>query len=157
LFLSVAVVLFPKVSGADEKISGRFVYHTLKVETVDVGDVPGHINGITQNAGLLFYSNGEIAMITGTNLFDYVDGKGTFTANRVYNHSDGSTKFVKLIGTTTPVDGGKMSVFEGTYEYTGGTGKYERIGGKGTYKGERIGSIKTGGDGYANFTCTILK
>jgi hypothetical protein len=157
MFLSVAVVLFPKASGADEKISGRFVYHTLKVETVEVGDVPGHINGITQNAGLLFYSNGEIATITGTNLFDYVDGKGTFTANRVYNHSDGSTKFVKLIGTTTPVDGGKKSVFECTYEYTGGTGRFERIEGKGTCKGERLGSSKTGGDTYMDFTGTEWK
>jgi hypothetical protein len=47
MLFSVAVVLFPKVSGADEKISGRFVYHSLKVETVEVGDAPGHINGIT--------------------------------------------------------------------------------------------------------------
>ena len=78
VLFSVSFVLLPGVSGAEEKISGRFVYHTLKVETVEVGDVPGHINGITQNAGLLFYSNGEIATIMGTNLFDYVDGKGMF-------------------------------------------------------------------------------
>ena len=26
-----------------------------------------------------------------------------------------------------------------------------------TFKGERIGLTKTGGDGYADFTCTILK
>lgn len=32
---SVVVVLFPKVSGADEQISGRLVQHTLKAETME--------------------------------------------------------------------------------------------------------------------------
>jgi hypothetical protein len=157
MLLSVTVVLFPKVSGADEKISGRFVYHNLKVETVEVGDVPGHITGFSQNAGLVFYSNGEIATHTATNTLDFVNGKGTHTVNRVFNYSDGSTIFVKGIGTTTPVDGGKKSVHEGTYEYTGGTGRFERIGGKGTYKGERLGSPKTGSDTYIDFTGTEWK
>jgi hypothetical protein len=157
MLLSVTVVLLPGVSGADEKISGRFVYHNLKVETVEVGDVPGHIVGLSQNTGLVFYSNGEIATHTGSNTFDFVNGKGTHTVNRVFTYSDGSTKIVKGIGITTPVDGVNKSVHEGTYEYTGGTGKYERIGGKGTYKGERIGSPKTGGDTYIDFTGTEWK
>lgn len=53
-----------------------------------------------------------------------------------------------------PVDGVNKRVFEGTYEYTGGTGRFERIGGKGTCKGERIGSSKTGGDTCMDFTGT---
>ena len=32
---SVAVVLIPNVSGADEKISGRLVQHTLKAKTME--------------------------------------------------------------------------------------------------------------------------
>lgn len=108
MLLSVTVVL-PGVSGADEKISGRFVYHLLKWETVEVGDVPGHITGITQNAGLVFDSNGEIATHTGTATYDYVNGTGTHTAHRVYIYSDGSKKFVKSIGTTTRVDGEKRA------------------------------------------------
>jgi hypothetical protein len=156
MLLSATVVL-PGVSGADEKISGRFVYHLLKWETIEVGDVPGHITGITQNVGLVFDSNGEIATHTGTATYDYVNGTGTHTAHRVYYYSDGSKKFVKSIGTTTRVDGGKKSAYEGTYEYTGGTGRFEKIMGKGTYKGERLGGGETGADTYIDFTGTQWK
>jgi len=113
--------------------------------------------GTSQNAGLMFLSNGEIATHTGTVMFDYVNGKGTFTANRVFTYSDGSTEFAKSIGTTTPVNGGKKSVHEGTYEITGGTGRFERTGGKGTFKGEQLGSRETGGDQYIDFTGTEWK
>jgi hypothetical protein len=157
MLLSVTVVLLPGVSGADENISGRLVAHNVKVERFEVGDVPGHIMGITQNAGLVFFSNGEIATHTATVLFDFVNGKGTFTVNRVFKFSDGSTKFVKSIATATPGDGGKKEVYEGTYEYTGGTGRFERTMGKGTFKGEQLGSRETGGDRYNDFTGTEWK
>ena len=157
VLFSVSFVLLPGVSGAEEKISGRVVMHNLKVERFEVGDVPGHIMGTSQNAGLMFISNGEIATHTGTVMFDYVNGKGTFTVNRVFTYSDGSTQFVKSIGTTTPLDGGKKSVHEGTYECTGGTGRFERIRGKGTFKGEQLGSRETGGDQYFDFTGTEWK
>jgi hypothetical protein len=157
MLLSVTVVLLPGVSGADEKISGRLFAHNLKVERFEVGDYPGHIMGISQNAGLMFITNGEIATHTGTVLFDYVDGKGMFTVNRVFKFSDGSTISAKSIGTSTPGDGIKKTVHEGTYEYTGGTGRFERIGGKGTFKGEQLGSRETGGDQYIDFTGTEWK
>lgn len=153
----VSFVLLPRVSGADEKISGRLVAHNVKAERYEVGDVPGHITGVTQNAGLVFFSNGEIATHAATVLFDFVNGKGTFTANRVIRYPDGSTKIVKSIGTATPGDGGKKAVHEGTYEYTGGTGRFERTMGKGTFKGEQLGSRETGGDQYNDFTGTEWK
>lgn len=157
MLLSMTVVLLPGVSGADEKISGRYVYHIMKWEAIEVGDVPGHVTGITENAGLVFDSKGEIATHTGTATYDYVNGTGTHTLNRVYVYSDGSKKFVKGSGTTTRVDEGKKSAYEGTYEYTGGTGRFEGIMGKGTYKGERLGGAKTGADTYIDFTGTEWK
>lgn len=59
-FLSLMVILFPGFSSAGEMIAGRVVHHSLKTEKIDVGDVPGHIVGISQQSGLTFYSNGEI-------------------------------------------------------------------------------------------------
>ena len=38
-----------------------------------------------------------------------------------------------------------------------GTGRYEGMEGKGTYKGERIGSPKTGSETYIDFTGTEWK
>ena len=157
MLLSVTVVLLPGVSGADEKISGRFVQHNVKNEMVNVVGVPGHIKGVTHAAGLLFFANGEIGTTESNTMYDYVNGKGTWTTDRVFNHSDGSTEFIKEIGTTTPVDGGKKSVYEGTYESTGGTGRFEGTMGKGTLKGERIGSRETGSSSYVDFTGTVWK
>jgi hypothetical protein len=156
MLLSV-MVLLPGLSSADEKMTGRIVNHSLKTETIEVGDVPGHILGVAQQTGLIFYSTGEIATTMNTAYFDYVNGKGTFTNYRVTTFQDGSTLFAKGGGTATPVDGGKRTVFEGPVECTGGTGRFEGFKGTGTYKGERVGSLKTGADTYLDFTMDCRK
>ena len=105
----LAFVLYPNVSGAEEKVSGRIVQHNLKVETVEMGDVPGHVMGIAQAAGLVFYPKGEIATTESTTMFDTVNGKGTFSSDRVIHHPDGSMQYVRIIGTANPMDGGKKT------------------------------------------------
>jgi hypothetical protein len=57
----------------------------------------------------------------------------------------------------TPTDGGKKTAYEGTWEVTGGTGRYAGAKGTGPFKGERIGDVKTGGDTYSDFTGTTTK
>ncbi|MHB8941942.1 MAG: hypothetical protein ACYC47_09070 [Desulfobacteria bacterium] len=159
MLLSVTVLLVPMSQAADE-VAGRATFHTQKVETMEVGDVPGHILGVSQSPGLVFYTKGpdagKITTRIGTTFFDAVKGKGTMTGYTVNTFEDGSTLIYTISGTITPVDGGKKSVIEGTNDVTG-TGRYEGTKMKCTHKGERIGSLKTGGDGYADFTCTILK
>lgn len=158
--LSMTVFLVPMTQAADE-VAGRVVYHTQKVETVEVGDVPGHVLGVAQQSGLLFFTkgpaSGEIGTRAGTLLFDIVNGKGTAIGYAVQTFKDGSTLSYKSVGTVTSVDGGKQAVFEGTYEITGGTGRFDGLKGKGTYKGERIGSPKTGSDSYGDFSVTEWK
>ena len=158
--LSLTGVLVPVAQGTEEH-AGRVVQHTQKIETKEVGDVPGHITGVAETYGLIFFSkgpeSGKIATTMATSYFDVVNGKGTGTAERVITYPDGSTLSLKVIGTQTPVDGGKRTAIEGSYEFSGGTGRYEGMKGKGTYKGERIGAIKTGGDTYIDFTGTEWK
>jgi hypothetical protein len=86
-----------------------------------------------------------------------VKGKGTFVEYSNYIDQDGATLFTKGGGTSTPVDGGKRTVFEGTMECIGGTGRYEGFKGTGTFKGERFGELKTGGDLYVDFTMNCMK
>jgi hypothetical protein len=155
--LFLTVILVPKIHAADEKMTGRMVIHNIKTETIEVGDVPGHILGVAQQTGLIFYSTGEIARKTNTDTFDYVKGKGTFVEYTVHTHQDGSTIFTKGGGTATPVDGGKKTAFEGTIECTGGTGRFEGFKGTGTFKGERLGDLKTGADYYFDFTMNCRK
>jgi len=61
----------------------------------------------------------------------------------------------KAIGTFTQADGGKRATTEGTFEVTGGTGKFAGMKGKGTFKGERVGPRETGSDGYVDGTGTM--
>jgi hypothetical protein len=157
MLLSMTVVLVPITRAADEKMTGRIVLHYNKTETIEVGDVPGHTLGISQQTGLIFYSTGEIAKKTTAFHFDLVKGKGTFVEYSIFTHQDGSTLIEKGRGTATPVDDGKRTAIEGTMECTGGTGRFDGFKGTGTFKGERIGDLKTGGDMYADFTMNCKK
>ena len=155
--ISMTVVLVPITQAADEKMTGRVVAHFTKIETMEVGDVPGHVLGIAQQSGLMFISTGEIATKAATLHFDLMKGKGTFVDYSFYTDQDGSTRFLKAVGTVGPVGDGKKFVIEGGFECIGGTGRYEGYKGTGTFKGERIGEIKTGGDAYYDFTMNCKK
>jgi len=153
--LAMTGFLVPITQAAD-MTEGRSVYHTLKAELKEVGDVPGHMVGEVHAAGLGFFTkgpaSGQIATRMSTAQVDTVKGKGTFTNRIVYTFRDGSTLIHQATGTATPIDGGKRVVFEGTYEAISGTGKFAGVKGKGTFTGERLGSPETGGDSYADFT-----
>ena len=160
MVLSVTILLVPTTQAADE-IAGRVFYHTQKVETMEVGDVPSHVLGVIQQPGFQFITkgpdSGQIVPRMATVYFDVVNGKGTAFGYIVANFQDGSILIYKSHATLTPVDGGKKAAIEGTYEYVGGTGRFAGTKGKGTFKGERIGSPKTGGDTYVDFTGTEWK
>jgi hypothetical protein len=155
--LSVSVVVLPGFSSADEQITGRIVLHYAKMETIEVGDVPGHILGVAQQVGLVLYSAGGVAKKTATFTFDLLKGKGTFSEYSVITDRDGSTLFSRASGTAGPVEDGKKVVIEGKIECVGGTGRYEGFKGTGTVKGERIGDIKSGGDSHYDFTLNCRK
>jgi len=158
--LSMAVVLVPITQAADE-VAGRVVYHTHKGEMLEVGDGPGHILGVAQQSGLTFYTkgpaSGQIATRMANLYYDIVNLKGNFRAYIVDTFQDGSTLMYTASGTMTPIGEGNRAAFEGTYEISGGAGRFEGKKGKGSFKGERIGSPKTGGDSYADFTGTEWK
>lgn len=156
-FLSVTVLLVSITQAADEKITGRIVAHYTKMETMEVGDVPGHVLGIAQQTGLVFYSKGEVATKTTTFHFDLVKGKGTFVEYGQFVHQDGAILMKKSTGTAGPVGDGKKFGIEATFECIGGTGRFEGFKGTGNFKGERVGELKTGGDAYYDFTMNCRK
>lgn len=86
-------------------------------------------------------TSGEIASRTATTYFDVVNGKGTTIGYTEVTFQDEATLLHMASGTITSVGGGKKAAFEGTWEYTGGAGRFAGTKGKGTYKGERIGSV----------------
>lgn len=145
--LAMTLFLVPMVQAADE-VAARVVYFNQKVETPEVGDVPGHLVGFFEQPGMIFITkgpfSGEIGTRKGTTHIDTVKGKGTITSYLVYTFKDGSAMSLKATSSpATPVEGGGIT-FEGTYEMTGGTKRFEGMKGKGTFKGERIGPSQPG-------------
>ena len=73
------------------------------------------------------------------NQFNFVGGTGPHWGMFIDVHDDGSQTFGKYEGsqkTVSSADGSWTATWEGTYKYTGGTGKYKNIKGSGTYKGK---------------------
>jgi hypothetical protein len=70
---------------------------------------------------------------------DTINGSGTDGGYFVEIHEDGSQTygtFQSTSKTSTMPDGSWEASFEGTYRYTGGSGKYRNIKGGGTFKGK---------------------
>ena len=158
MLLTVSFVLLPVVLAAEE-VAGWSTGHTQKSEMMEVGDVPGHLMGVSQFHGLSYYTKGpdkgEMINRMGTTIFDVVKGKGIGTGYEVKTFTDGSTIVLKFSGDQLPIDGGKKTAMEGTWEVAGGTGRYAGAKGSGTYKTVRIGDFKTGSDTYSDFTGTL--
>lgn len=155
--LSMTVVLVPMTQAADGTMTGRIVAHYTKMETMEVGDVPGHVLGVAQQAGLTFFSTGEVAKAATTFHFNLFKGKGNFSGYILHTLPDGSTLTKTFVGNVDSVDDGKKFVMEGKSECNGGTGKFEGFKGTGAFKGERVGELKTGGDAYYDFTMNCKK
>jgi hypothetical protein len=144
-----AIVMLVTIAKAE---TGRIVQHTYKAEAVEVGDVPGHTFIVVLNTGLVFFSGGEVAPTVSANILDLVKSAGTASGRRVINFQDGSTYIVDYVGSIAPADGGKKNIMQGTYQCTGGTGRFQGWHGNGTFKAERIGSRETGSDLYVDFS-----
>jgi hypothetical protein len=130
---------------------GRSVYHMVKVDVVQVGDVPGHIVGVADARGLTFVENGDVGTYLNRIMFDYVNGSGPHWGYGVTTFPDGSTTVIKYEGTTTAQEGGASS-FKGAYTYIGGTGRFEGIQGRGSYTGKRAAPMTPGApaDSYSD-------
>jgi hypothetical protein len=130
--------------------SGRRVQNTTAVQTVEVGDVPGHVVGVIEFKGLTFFASGEIASHVNSATFDLVNGNGPHAGYVVHRFDDGSTSIEKYQGQTKEGAGGR-TVVEGTFECAGGSGRFTGLKGEGRYRGERIGSLAAGSYVYIDF------
>jgi hypothetical protein len=145
------ILAMPAASSAEDLGTGRRVQHTTKLESVEVGDVDGHVVGVVEFKGLTFFANGEIANHVNTATFDLVDGTGPHQGYVVHYFQDGSKSFERYQGRALIQDGGRKTVVEGSFECAGGTGRFGDLNGSGTYRGERLGGLELG-DVYIDFT-----
>ncbi len=151
---NLAALVVAPPAGA-ETAKGRSVYHFVKIERVEVGDVPGHVVGLAEHRGLMSLETGEVATHIGRLTFDYTNGSGAFHGNNLLTFEDGSSKIFKAQGKTTAQPSG-VSKFEASYAYVKGTGRFEGIEGTGSFTGKRIAPLIPGASAecYLDFTET---
>jgi len=104
------------------------------------GDKQGHEVTMVRRMDTITYSDpifgsGQATIVSVT---DYINGSGPHRGYFSIKHPSGDSTFTSYEGASraTPKQGGPPDVtFEGKWQYTGGTGKFEGITGGGTYKG----------------------
>jgi hypothetical protein len=150
-------VLMPTLAFAQDLGTSRRVQGTAKVTTVEVGDVPGHVVGVVEFKGLSFFADGEIATHTNSATFDLTNGSGPHQGYVVHYFDDGSTSIERYRGEAKSSADGKRTALVGTFQCVGGTGRFAGLRGEGTYKGERVGELRTGDFVYVDTSgsCTV--
>jgi hypothetical protein len=106
---------------------------------IDVGDRAGHAVAISKFA-CTWTTPMQIAELQTRDGYDvnYGDARGAMVRASGYHvttMSNGDKIYIRFQGNDTMKDG-KPNTTEGTWSYTGGTGKLKGIKGKGTYKGQ---------------------
>ena len=141
LFLVLTIVLTAAlVATAQTKTTGTAsCAKPAPAYSIDVGDHAGHALSINKTA-CTWSKPMEIAGLQTKDGYDVVYGdtngdKVRGTGYHVSNMSNGDKIYVRFQGNDTMKDG-RPSTSEGTWSYSGGTGKLKGIKGKGTYKGK---------------------
>ena len=98
----------------------RMVTHVTSAQSLEVGDVDGHIASLARFSGLAFYTDGTVGTVNFASLTDYTDGAGSFTLFPILSFDDESELWVKSVG-TAKVEGNKTR-FVGTLTVVGGQG-----------------------------------
>jgi hypothetical protein len=154
---AVAGLVVSALAHAQDLGTSRRVQGTAEVTTIEVGDVPGHIVGVVEFKGLSFFADGEVATHTNPAAFDLTNGSGPHQGYVVHYFDDGSTSIERYRGEARMSADSKRTLVEGTFECVGGTGRFAGIRGEGTYRGERLGALRTGDYVYVDTTgsCTV--
>jgi hypothetical protein len=156
-FAIIAAFVAVPLAGAEKivKEKGRNVYHVVKVEAVQVGDVAGHIVGVAEARGLSFPDNGEVGTYLLKITMDLTDGTGTTQTYAITTFEDKSSTIVLGKTAVTPRPDG-TSTFEGTYTYIGGKGRFSGIQGSGSHTGKRMAPLTPGApaDAFLDYVAT---
>lgn len=118
------------------KISGTFSGKVNWQTTVALPHASGHILSLAEIAGPQRCDDPDWAdaSITYWGTADLLNGNGSQGGHWVNHHSEGDQDWGTFEGQVTTSGG--QTVIEGTWKYTGGTGRFQNIRGGGTYKGQ---------------------
>jgi len=145
LALSAALIfiLCAGISLAEDEIkaAGTMTMTEARQDTMIVGNTEGHNLSLLRSTGTNA-ATGETKFMDGAqavnvSFSDLVKGKGPHSGYLILVQNETSV-FIKWKGTVTTVQRKEpppLTSFAGTFNWTGGTGQYAKIKGKGTFKG----------------------
>ena len=148
------------IARADEVLKFRMFLHATSVQTLEVGDVEGHVLTLSHFSGLASFSDGSVgtANLTATAEYgEHVKGVGTFHTYFSVTPSKDSTLWIRVSGTAKPE--GTTTVFpEAPALVVGGSGRFEGAGGDGTFVGgTRLTPLAAGADLWNEFVINVKK
>lgn len=127
-----------------EELKLRIVAHVTSFQSLEVGDVEGHVLGVGRQEGIAFLQDGSVGSATLTAaLTDFTKGEGTFVAYWKLTLTDGSTLFWKWSGPAN-VEGTTTNFPEGPIKFIKGTGKFAGANVAGTMRARRVAPLATG-------------
>jgi hypothetical protein len=143
LGLTVLLVAFAGSALGQTQVSGTLKCGKSATEyTVEVGDHPGHVLMMNKDKddSCTWPVPIEIAGVksTGNSGAGFTEVNGAKFQIRgwdVQTMENGDKVYVHSQTTGTVTEDGKAFTYEGTWSWTGGTGKFKGIKGKGTFKG----------------------
>jgi hypothetical protein len=114
-------------------VSGSFSGRATSQMSISLSDTPNHDLNLMQVQGLQTSTdaNWNNVRIVYWGMADLIAGSGTQRGYFVNEHPDGDRDFGTFEGKVALAQG----TMEGTWKYTGGTGKFKGITGNGIYKG----------------------
>jgi hypothetical protein len=132
LLLAAIALGFCGAAAAGEK--GRFKGHAALVvtknETIKVEDQPEHVIYQMQEDGVMFNDAGSGLLDKARYQVIYMSDSGGMVSGgyKTFTMADGSKVYAKFADTEA-----NPPVYKGTWEFTGGSGKYAGIKGKGVW------------------------
>ena len=148
------------IARADEVLKFRMFMHATSAQSLEVGDVDGHVLVLGRFSGLALFSDGSVGTANLTFTAEYgehVKGVGTFYTYFSVTPSTDSTLWIKVAGTGKPE--GATTVFpQAPAVVVGGSGRFEGAKGDGTFVGGvRLTPLAAGAELWNEFVINVKK
>ncbi len=142
LLAIVVFVVMPATAEKKHQVSGKMTMTYTEQQKIEVGDTEGHALSFGTSEGNNMCTSEDTfvdgAQVVNMTFSDLVRGNGPHEgyAKFVLGEDAVFAKWEGMVTTTVREEEEPLMAFEGTYVYVKGTGQFENIQGKGTYKGQ---------------------
>ncbi|MEX2649927.1 MAG: hypothetical protein WD673_13040 [Alphaproteobacteria bacterium] len=123
----------------DDFANGKGFANIVRLESAPVEGAPGRSIETQLWTGQMLFRNAETWSISGVDVTEMHNGKGTVRGNQVATHRDGSTMASSYSGKVKAVENSNRFVGKGEWRTTSGTGRAAGIKASGSFTFEQTG------------------